>query len=212
MGEGTRIAVSPRVHRKRSPMLILSLIALALVGCTTPDLVGTLRECALLTEGEVNQLPFYAPTECYESCLAEASCEELGAALCGASIALLQECDERCAFRCEDGALIAVAQICDDVPNCADESDERGCAVYTCTDGTTLNGEHRCDGITRCPDRSDEEDCPLNCDDAYPPSACPYEQCADGSMLRAGGRCNGWPQCEDGSDEVGCAQVVLMCG
>ncbi|RLB50313.1 MAG: hypothetical protein DRJ42_19155 [Deltaproteobacteria bacterium] len=199
------------MHRERSPILVLSLTALALVGCAAPDLAGTLYECALLSEGEVNQLPFYAPTECYESCLAGATCEELEATLCNASITLRRDCDERCAFRCGDDALIAVEQICDGVPNCADESDEHGCAVYTCTDGTTLIGEHRCDGNTRCPDRSDERDCPLNCDVPYPSSACPPVPCDDGSTIPAGGRCNGWDQCPDGSDEVGCAEFTFMC-
>lgn len=184
---------------------------LALAGCTGPDLAGTLRECAILSEGEVSELPFYAPTECYESCYAEASCEELQAALCRTSVALFQGCDERCAFRCGDDSLIAVEQWCDGVDNCADESDELGCGVYTCDDGTTLYGSHRCDGAARCPDRSDELGCPLNCDVVYPPAACPGVECADGTMVSAGSRCNGRVQCPDGSDEVGCAELTFMC-
>jgi hypothetical protein len=218
------------------------LLAAALVGCAAPSeaLVARLDACGLLSEGEFGPRALaglYAPTDCYEDCLGAASCEALEAAVCRSDVSLLRACDERCAHRCGDGALIGVERICDAVANCADASDEIDCpgwTVLTCRDGSRAMGR-RCDVVYQCPDGSDEDGCArTSCSDRFLP---PYwrcngnPECSDGSdeawcgtyrcedgrsvIYRPEGptpRCDGVWQCSDGSDERGCAELQRCCG
>lgn len=200
-------------------------------------LAAQLEGCGLLTEGEVgpNVLArFYAPTACYQECLGSATCEELDQLVCGGALELRRRCDQRCAFRCGDGTLIAVEQRCDGWNACADGADEAGCEMWTCRDGAQVPAARRCDRGWHCPDGSDEEGCgwPTRCDDGRPLSTwdlcdgyaacfdgadergCPQHVCDDGTVIttRIGaGRCDGWSQCPDGSDERDCANVRASC-
>lgn len=181
---------------------VLVLLVLGGLGCAGErgaDLPAQLRSCGLVTEGDLPYPPFYAPTECYEACLGEASCEALEQALCRTDVQLLRDCDGRCAFACASGALIAVELVCDGVEHCEGGDDERECPAYRCDDGQELVGDkHRCDGRVACADGSDE-------------AACPMFLCDDGEAVARGARCDGWAQCADASDEADCAEVVRAC-
>ena len=191
-------------------LLLVSALAVALAACgDTPDPHDALRACGLLTEGEVRWDAFYAPTSCYRECLAEGSCEELEAALCRSSIELLQRCDARCAYRCDDDSLLPVEAECNGVVECVGGEDEAGCPTMICDDGSEVGGA-RCDGRWNCPDGSDERACPVDCDQSWN-STCPPYRCPDGTEINYQPRCDGWAQCPDGSDEDGCAELILMC-
>lgn len=167
-------------------------------GCSpssTARLTDHLSECGLLGPGEVGPgalAELYAPNQCYQDCLAGQACSALGAALCRTDLDALLACDQRCAARCDDGALIGPERLCNGLVDCADASDEADCAwaELRCGDGTPVRGE-RCDGIYQCFDGSDE-------------TGCPVDRCTDGSVIYPYERCNGWPYCSDGSDEAGC--------
>ncbi|HJL19123.1 MAG TPA: LDL receptor domain-containing protein [Sandaracinaceae bacterium LLY-WYZ-13_1] len=183
---------------RASTPTLLALLALGSLGCQS-DLTSRLQACGIVSQGELPRSPFYAPTACYEACLAEASCQALEAAWCRTELSLLLECDRRCAYACDDGALLAVEQVCDGVESCEGGEDERDCPVHVCDDGQELLGDgHRCDGVERCRDGSDER-------------GCPEHVCGDGETLPAARRCDGWAACRDGSDEEGCAEVTLRC-
>lgn len=159
-----------------------------------------------------------------------------GRALLPDDLSLLAACDQRCAFRCDDGALLAIEQECDGVAQCGDESDEAGCAVSpdseSCGDGTR---GIRCNNSWDCGDGRDEQDCDPTCDggstilyewircdgrayctDGADERGCSTYRCSDGTELvhrsDDGPRCNGWSQCSDGSDEEGCAHLSITCG
>ncbi|NJK31261.1 MAG: hypothetical protein HC927_01955 [Deltaproteobacteria bacterium] len=70
-------------------------------------------------------------------------------------------------YTCNDGSCIDAALACDDVPDCADASDEApgnpacmagGCGVdeFECGDGACVPQSYLCDGFTDCVDGSDE--------------------------------------------------------
>lgn len=236
----------------RKPWKTSLLLALALgissgpvaLGACAPaqgeQLTARLRECGLLGVGRIGPYTLsgvYAPDACYEACLAEARCEDLEASLCRASLALLLGCDDRCAFRCDDGGLVGPERVCDGSRQCMGGEDEAGCDFdLVCADGSRVPGA-RCDGGWNCPDGSDEAGCPSPitiCGDgsgSYYPSdrcdgyprcldrederGCPTHVCADGVAITHRAEqspvCNGYAQCRDGSDETGCAQLTLRC-
>ncbi len=183
-------------------------LLLLFAGCGEPEVAEKLRECDLLTDGYVRSLGIYAPTECYRDCLGEASCEELEQALCRTDVGLLVECDQRCAFECASGGLIAVESVCNGFNDCESGEDELGCEAYVCADGMEVMGGQRCDGRTQCTDGSDELDCPC---DPNTGNNCPDFRCGSGETLNWWSRCDGFPSCDDESDEEGCAELTLMC-
>ncbi|XP_009571867.1 PREDICTED: low-density lipoprotein receptor-related protein 2-like, partial [Fulmarus glacialis] len=96
--------------------------------------------------------------------------------------------------------------MCDGEKDCADGSDEDGCAqlcdtpgAFRCASGTTcVRARERCDGVPQCPDASDEtgcwsptQECALRCDAAT--------RCVPESWL-----CDGHADCLDHADEQGC--------
>jgi hypothetical protein len=208
----------------RSFPLVLSVFWL--VGCASdpspPRLDARLTECGLISEGHVGpsiHARFYMPTDCYRECLGEASCEDLEALLCRSSITLLTRCDRECAYRCADGSLIGIEDVCDGRQECRDGEDEMGCAncasgrdgadcvtpVFHCLDpfGAEYSGSWiLCDNTTHCADGSDEANCVAH-------------RCADGSMIRvrpdADVRCDSRLHCADGSDETDCAALIPVC-
>jgi hypothetical protein len=207
-----------------------TLLFLALAGCTTevvqapdppamdPEIGARLRECGLLSPGELGASRFYAPTACYVQCLATASCEELDAALCNTSIDLLRRCDEACALACPDGTLLAVEQRCDGRTDCEGGTDERNCP--SCVEA---HPDWVCNGFGQCADLSDERDCDscnqfgrlcngvVDCADGRDEASC--FRCRTGEMtIQRELRCDGWSSCWDGSDEAGCAAIAASCG
>lgn len=226
----------------RSVLLGILVVGLGLAGCASEPLralTTQLRACELLTDGRIGSRTLeaiYAPTACYEQCLAEASCEELEDALCRTSVSLLVRCDEACAFRCDDGGLIGPERECDGSPQCMGGEDEESCNFpLTCRSGVRVAGA-RCDGAWNCSDGSDEEGCTVdrcdggrwlgawercdgfqNCVDGTDERGCPTHLCDDGRTVTyrpdsGSPLCNGWTQCGDGSDERSCAQLDFACG
>lgn len=217
-------------------------LLVALAGCapSTGVLAARLEACGLLTEGDLGPralFGIYAPTGCYQDCLAAVECDALEAAICRTDVTLLVACDRRCAHRCADGALIGVERVCDGTPHCADMGDEEGCpgwGALACRDGSRAMGA-TCDGLYQCGDGSDEAGCayptcggsPIlpyqrcngysECADGSDEAGCPTHVCENGRTIthspdRPGPRCDGAWQCADGSDERGCAELRLSCG
>jgi len=217
-------------------MLRLLPFAFLLASCANERLVLTdhLVACGFLTPGDRSDLALanvYVPTSCYEQCFARASCEEIEATLCRTAFDLAFACDQECAFRCDDGAIVGVEQQCNGTNNCADSSDERGCTNIILCDGRPVSGA-LCDDRADCWDGSDERSCPgaflcngreapastrcdgrFFCPDGSDERDCPMYRCANGRMFAGGAnvRCDGFQHCEDGSDEAGCARLILMC-
>ncbi|MBX3274407.1 MAG: LDL receptor domain-containing protein [Sandaracinaceae bacterium] len=184
-------------------------VLLCLAGGCHGSLADRLDDCGLATEGVHGPRltrSFYAPSDCYERCLASASCEALTDTVCGRSIALRLECDERCAYRCRDGALVGLERVCNGFSDCADGEDEAGCAttrmpgVFRCGDGSVISEWSACNGTRDCADGSDE-------------LGCFEHACRSGSVIRSArpARCDGNWQCDDGSDEDGCAELSSRC-
>ncbi|XP_050453317.1 basement membrane-specific heparan sulfate proteoglycan core protein isoform X8 [Cataglyphis hispanica] len=113
-----------------------------------------------------------------------------------------RECDLRTEMRCDDGGCVLLRRKCDNIFDCLDGSDERGCGLCTpaewkCASGECLPENQRCDGITQCSDGSDEDRCVTEC-----PAG--WFRCNDGLCLDIKRRCDGRPHCSDGSDEIDC--------
>ena len=239
-GRSARSRLTPRIS------LGLTLALCAGLGACAPAqgdvLVSRLRECGVLSSGEIGPYVLsglYAPDACYERCLAEASCERLETGLCRTMLDLLVACDERCAFRCDDGSLLGPERVCDGARQCMEGEDERDCDFdLVCNDGSRVPGA-RCDGAWNCPDGSDEQACPgrtgidcgdrsgtyydwqrcdgyRSCGNGADEAGCPSFVCGDGSTVTyrdgaSGPRCDGYAQCGDGSDERSCARLTLVC-
>lgn len=191
----------------------LVIVLLAAAGCSASSpLEARLRECGYVGEGEVGPwtfAAFYAPDRCYEDCLVRGSCEELAGSICRDDLSLVLGCDEECAYRCDDGALIGLERVCSGFPDCVGGEDERGCAPvpspeeHRCGDGGTAWAWQLCDGRADCEDATDERDCHH--------VACGTDDEIVRRLDQPSPRCNGWPECPDGSDERGCALLVVTC-
>ncbi|XP_066557134.1 low-density lipoprotein receptor class A domain-containing protein 3 [Amia ocellicauda] len=120
------------------------------------------------------------------------------------------ECNIPGNFRCLDGKCVPGGWQCDGMPDCFDQSDEKGCpklkskcppTFFSCSNGVhCIIGRFRCNGFDDCPDGSDEENCtanPLLCSTAR--FHCKNGRCLDRSFL-----CNGMDNCQDNSDEEHC--------
>ena len=131
-----------------------------------------LRGCQLLSEGEVNCRLFQsqAYVECFRPCLDAASCDDIRAQTCDDVDNTFALCKDRCEyeavvnFDCGDGTRIDTDQRCDEVRDCANGSDELGCAdpvpMFDCG-GEQVEQEERCDGTSDCANGRDEEGCPV---------------------------------------------------
>lgn len=166
-------------------------------------LAARLRECGILGPGLVTAteiVPFYAPDACYVDCLSSAPCTALVARACGLGTDVARACDQECAHRCDNGALVRADAVCDGTDECGDGSDERGCPTFRCDDGTAIAAIGRCDGFTQCSGGADERSCPNTCLTTW----------GQRLVVSPYWHCNGSAQCADGSDEVGC--TTFDCG
>ncbi|KAK3087897.1 hypothetical protein FSP39_012248 [Pinctada imbricata] len=72
--------------------------------------------------------------------------------------------------KCEDkGYCVIPEEVCDNINNCADGTDEKDCVFpacdvseFRCTYGKCFPGTVACDGEIHCSDNSDELDCPIH--------------------------------------------------
>ena len=135
---------------------------------------------------------------------------------------------------CGDGECIPGDRRCDNIRDCLNMEDERGCPCagdqFTCGDGGCVPSEYVCDKSFDCQDKSDEVGCPCSeaefqCDQQCVPVSwvcngrydcrdlsdevgcvCSASEmtCDDGSCVSLASRCDGVAQCADLSDEAGC--------
>lgn len=102
-------------------------------------------------------------------------------------------------FMCSNGEVIDPAFVCDEAPDCTDNSDEvTGCGepAFTCTiTKIEIPANWACDEFADCPDGSDEV------------TGCSLAAftCADGLQeIPEFAKCDTFADCEDGSDELMC--------
>lgn len=81
------------------------------------------------------------------------------------------ECQQNCSsineYQCTTSEeCIPKTWLCDQVPDCADQSDETDCVYqcsnqtsFTCNNGQCINMTYLCDGLPNCRDGSDEANC-----------------------------------------------------
>ncbi|KYM75830.1 SCO-spondin [Atta colombica] len=116
-----------------------------------------------------------------------------------------RECDPRTEMRCDDGSCVLLRRKCDNIFDCLDGSDERGCGVcipaeWKCASGECLPENQRCDGITQCSDGSDEDLC--ECPDGQLP-------CDNGVCINKNFFCDHNIDCHDASDERNCRKDIF---
>ena len=101
------------------------------------------------------------------------------------------------------------SQVCNDVWDCQNGADERGCEPcapdkFKCRNHIfCFRADERCDGDHHCTDKSDE----LNCDRWQCNAANGTFLCANGRCIYEQWQCDGTVDCEDGSDELNCASA-----
>jgi hypothetical protein len=144
---------------------------------------------------------------CVMDCVVAGSCEQLTAAACSHVYpGSVGTCAKACVdsyttdFTCRNGNIIGKYLVCDGARDCADGSDEDGCALFTCKSGSTIVATKRCNQFPDCGDASDED-------------GCPTFVCRNSQPIPMSERCDGVSECSDGTDEEGCppdlASVVI---
>ncbi|XP_061934436.1 basement membrane-specific heparan sulfate proteoglycan core protein isoform X22 [Apis cerana] len=117
-----------------------------------------------------------------------------------------RECDPSKEMRCDDGQCILLRRKCDNIFDCLDGSDERGCGVcspaeWKCASGECIAEIERCDNVIHCADGSDESGC--ECPDGQLP--CDNKVCINKNFF-----CDNNIDCHDGSDERDCNNGVTQ--
>lgn len=105
-------------------------------------------------------------------------------------------------FVCDGFSCQPLSAACDEVADCQDGKDERGCISgctehgngYFCNDGTCQLPHTRCDGRSDCPSGEDENQCENYC-------AAKGDYYCDGSCVTV---CDGVNDCQSGLDELNC--------
>lgn len=141
---------------------------------------------------------------CMTECISTGSCAELQDLYCDfgpTGEAFVDACAEQClqahGHACDD-TMISPYAVCDGFEDCADGSDEVGCAPgFICGDGSEIPSIWQCDGFEDCTDGSDEAGCNSQ-----------LFTCGDGSQVPLQWQCDQEPDCPDGSDEAGCAMLT----
>ncbi|XP_039274649.2 uncharacterized protein LOC120348556 [Styela clava] len=109
-------------------------------------------------------------------------------------------------FRCHDGLkCIPESQQCDEIIDCADQSDESdSCVFFNCNDGRKISSRFVCDSFFDCADGSDESEEEAN---------CTMFQCSNGVKISQKLVCDGLDDCYDKyhSDECNCTNS-FTCG
>ncbi|XP_026298188.1 basement membrane-specific heparan sulfate proteoglycan core protein isoform X17 [Apis mellifera] len=120
-----------------------------------------------------------------------------------------RECDPSKEMRCDDGQCILLRRKCDNIFDCLDGSDERGCECpdgqLPCDNKVCINKNFFCDNNIDCHDGSDERDC--NNAVTQPPRCREDEfTCRDGTCIPQSALCDERPDCPYAEDEANCLQ------
>ncbi|XP_071115297.1 uncharacterized protein [Haliotis cracherodii] len=104
----------------------------------------------------------------------------------------------RTKFQCPDSRCFSSTFLCDGIPDCDDQSDEKNCAgcdsnMFKCQNSNCIRALFACDGNDDCGDGSDELIC----------GTCMFG-CQDSRLVPADEVCDGFDDCRDGSDELNC--------
>ncbi|XP_076069558.1 LDL receptor protein 1 isoform X2 [Oratosquilla oratoria] len=126
------------------------------------------------------------------------------------------EATDGCLYCAADKTCLHIYQLCDNVSDCSDGSDENceekasqecGTSEFMCLSSRQCIPEKlKCDGNLDCPDESDEQDC----DEV----TCSVNQwkCASGKVcIPEDWKCNSIDDCPDGSDEIDCVKEPVVC-
>ena len=97
-------------------------------------------------------------------------------------------------FQCDEGTLVMSSHVCDNIPDCGDESDEHNCN-HTCT---TSQVEQATSLSQYCSQMCKPPNCFCN---------TLFFQCRSGGCIPLDAICNGVINCNDGSDEAGCLGI-----
>ncbi|XP_018343803.1 PREDICTED: basement membrane-specific heparan sulfate proteoglycan core protein isoform X2 [Trachymyrmex septentrionalis] len=121
-----------------------------------------------------------------------------------------RECDPRTEMRCDDGGCVLLRRKCDNIFDCLDGSDERGCECpdgqLPCDNGVCINKNFFCDHNIDCHDASDERNCPESGETGSSGQECHEGSfiCSDGSCIPPTAVCDGRADCPHDEDEINC--------
>ncbi|XP_059087238.1 uncharacterized protein LOC131883724 isoform X1 [Tigriopus californicus] len=144
-------------------------------------------------------------SESIETTFADDSVETTtGSTVIAKGLDIVDSCDGQ--FKCEDESCIPRSDVCNNIKDCPNGSDEEACGSKTtcldeefaCSSGRCLPKSMKCDGRRDCPNGEDELKCRQECpEDSF---LCPEGFCISKSVT-----CDGTPDCSQGEDEKECS-------